>query len=402
MSQLMTARERLLATLAGKSVDRPAVSFYEIGGLPMNPLDPDPFNVYNDPSWLPLLDLAETQTDLIRMRSAVRSHSHEAWDTAAGAAASAARRELLRTETQLEHGNRVTRTTIRIAGRTLTTVARREADVDTLWCAEPLLKTAEDLEAYLQLPDEFFFEPVDVQPLRAEETRLKQRGIVMVDTEDPLCSAATLFSMEDYTVVAFTQPKQFHRLLEKLSRAIFARTEQVAREFPGRLWRIYGPEFASEPYLPPRLFDEYVVRYTGPMVKVIQQHGGYVRLHCHGRILHILDSIVGMGVDAIDPIEPPPQGDVELAFVRQHYGDQLVLFGNIEVGDIERLTPHEFDQRVCATLRAGTADHGRGFVLMPSASPFGRVVSQRTLTNYRTMIQRVREYGNGAPVGDMG
>ena len=65
----MTRRERLTATIKGKSVDRPAVSFYEIGGFDVDPTDPDPYNVYNDPSWKPLLDLAEAETDLIRFAS---------------------------------------------------------------------------------------------------------------------------------------------------------------------------------------------------------------------------------------------------------------------------------------------------------------------------------------------
>ena len=77
-------RARLTATLRGDAVDRPAVNFYEIGGLKIDPTDPDPFNVYRDPSWQPLLDLAERETDLIRLRSAVRAHSHESWDRAGG------------------------------------------------------------------------------------------------------------------------------------------------------------------------------------------------------------------------------------------------------------------------------------------------------------------------------
>ena len=35
--------------------------------------DPDPYNVYNDPSWRPLIELAEQQTDIIRMLSPVRT-----------------------------------------------------------------------------------------------------------------------------------------------------------------------------------------------------------------------------------------------------------------------------------------------------------------------------------------
>ena len=251
--------------------------------------------------------------------------------------------------------------------------------------------------AYLQLPDEFFTEEILVEPLRGEERELGDRGIVMVDTEDPLCAAATLMSMQDYTIVAFTENVLFHQLLEKLARQIHTRTAQVAREFPGHLWRIYGPEYASEPYLPPRLFDEYVVRYVEPMVRVIREHGGFARIHCHGRVRNILALIAGMGADAIDPLEPPPLGDVTLADVRQQYGRQLVLFGNLEVVDVERMEPAAFDQVVCRALAEGTAGPGRGFVLMPSACPVGRKVEPRTLQNYRTMVHRATTWGSGPP-----
>lgn len=75
----MNRRERLFATLRGEAVDRPAVSFYEIGGFTIDPSDPDPFNVYNHPSWQPLLDLAEEHTDIMRMKSPARDMSYSAW-----------------------------------------------------------------------------------------------------------------------------------------------------------------------------------------------------------------------------------------------------------------------------------------------------------------------------------
>ena len=72
---MMTRRERLMATLRGEPVDRPAVSFYEIGGFRIDPADPDPYNIYNSPDWQPLLQLAEEHTDIIRMMSPVRARS---------------------------------------------------------------------------------------------------------------------------------------------------------------------------------------------------------------------------------------------------------------------------------------------------------------------------------------
>jgi uroporphyrinogen-III decarboxylase len=209
----------------------------------------------------------------------------------------------------------------------------------------------------------------------------------MIDTPDPLCLAALLFDMSNYTMIALTEQAKFHQLLERFSDVLLSKTAEVARLLPGRLWRIYGPEFASPPYLPPYLFREYVSRYVKPMIDLIHQSGGYARVHCHGNIRDILDDIVQMGADAIDPIEPPPQGDVDLKYVREKYGDRLVLFGNIECADIENLPTPEFEKKISQALNEGAAFKGRGFVLMPSASPYGRILGDQALENYRAMVR---------------
>jgi hypothetical protein len=211
----------------------------------------------------------------------------------------------------------------------------------------------------------------------------------MVDTGDPLCEAASLFGMEDYLVIAMTEQALFEQLLDRLAPHYLRRTAAVAAMFPGRLWRICGPEYATEPYLPHELMRRYVQPYTGPMVRAIRQHGGFVRMHCHARVTKALPMFVEMGADAVDPLEPPPQGDADLAAVRREFGRDLTLFGNIEASDIETLDERAFERVVGRAIEAGTSGEGRGFVLMPSASPYGRTISPRTLANYRTMVRMV-------------
>lgn len=372
----MTRRERLMATLQGRPVDRPAVSFYELNGFDENPGDPDPFNIFSHPSWRPLLELAREKTDRILLRGvAFKEISPDPLG------------HLARDETWLEDGARFTRRTITVGRRTLTMQTRRDPDINTVWTTEHLLKNVDDLDVFLELPVFGAGETVDATAFLATEAALGDTGIVMIDTPDPLCLAALLFDLGEYTVIALTEPARFHRLLERFAVVLLAKTEAVARLLPGRLWRIYGPEFASPPYLPPALFREYVCRYVQPMIDLIHRTGGYARVHSHGRLKAILDDIAAMGPDALDPIEPPPQGDVELAYVRERHGRQLVLFGNLEVSDIENLPPDEFTEKVKRALEEGTSGAGRGFVLMPSASPYGRELSARTLKNYETIIR---------------
>lgn len=372
----MNRRERLIATFKGEPVDRLAVNFYEIGGFHVNPDDPDEFNVYNDPSWRPLLRLAEEQTDIMRMCGPILTK-----------ASNNPISEYLSTEEYIENGSKFVRTTLNVGGRTMTSLTRRDPEVDTIWTVEHLLKNVADLEAYLQLPDDVFSFDVDISNLLNEDELIGDKGVVMVDTSDPLCMAAGLFSMEDYLIIALTEQSLFHRLLEKMASYVYEVTETVAKGFCGHLWRICGAEYAAEPYLPPRLFQEYVTEYTGHMVDVINKYGGYPRIHCHGRIRNILPYIADMGPMGLDPIEPPPQGDVELSYVRKNYGKQMVLFGNIEVADIEEKDPADFEKIVEKALREGTEGEGRGYVLMPTSCPYGRKISDRVLANYETMVR---------------
>ena len=373
----MTRKDRLMATIRGERADRAPVCFYELNGLDQNENSADPFHVYTHPSWRPLLELTREKTDRIVMRG--MRFKRNGPDALEGLA------------TRREHadggGTWYSVTEIRAGDRVLTSRAMRRPDVDTVWTTEHLLKDEDDLRAWLALPESGDIGAPDFSHFAEAEARLGDTGIVMIDIADALCHVAGLFSMEDYTVVALTEQALFHRALEKVQEKLLRQVEAVARGWPGRLWRVCGPEYAAPPYLPPRLYEEYVVKYDRPLVDIIHRHGGYARLHQHGRCRDVLDMTVQTGCMGLDPIEPPPQGDVSLEYVRQRHGEQLVLFGNLELSDIETLSENAFAPKVLAALEQGTAGAGRGFVLMPSACPIGRALSDTALRNYFRLIQ---------------
>lgn len=365
-----------MATLAGKPVDRPAVNFYEINGLDEDPDPSDPFNIYAHPSWQPLIQLARQRSDRIVMRKVpFRGGSNPL-------------QERTRQQVWYENGSRYVRSEIQAGRRTLTSLTRREPDVNTVWQVEHLFKDSDDVRAFLEIPPAEPGEP-DISSVLAAEDALGDSGIVMIDSADPICRAAELFHMADFTVLATTEPDLFRALLDRFAAEVYPRTAAVARALPGRLWRIYGPEYASPPYLHPRRFHDYVTLYDRPMVEMIQSHGGYARLHCHGRIRLLLDELATTGCDGLDPLEPPPQGDVHLSEVRSRLGKQMVLFGNLEASNLENLPAAAFRETVLRALDEGTRGQGRGFVLMPSSCPYGRVLSSQTLRNYEVMLEAV-------------
>jgi hypothetical protein len=381
---LMNRRERLMRTMQGETVDRPAVSFYEIDGFNQNPEDSDLFNIYSHPSWRPLLEMAKSHTDcIVRVNPKILSSSPEPDPL----------EKMITKETwEDENGARFCRSILDVGKRKFTHLTRRDRDVNTTWVLKHWLEDEEDLRLWLSLPETEFEGAVDVEPILKLEREIGDSGIIRIDIGDPICSVAPLFSMENYTVIAFTRPDLMHEALTRVARYLHKWTEAVSAALPGRLWRICGPEYASPPYLPPTLFQLYVTPYVTPMVNAIQRHGGYARIHSHGNLHDILDFIAETGCDGLDPIEPGPQGDVTLRYVRQKYGKQMVLFGNLEASDIENLSPEKMRKKVLAALEEGTEGEGRGFVLMPSACPYGRVLADKTLRNYEVILETLDEF----------
>ncbi len=134
-----------------------------------------------------------------------------------------------------------------------------------------------------------------------------------------------------------------------------------------------------------------MVPYVKEMVDVVHAAGGKVRLHCHGKVRQVLEMIVETGADALDPCEPPPDGDITLAELKRRAGDQLCLFGNLEL----KLLEHAAADDVAAAIKQcmDSAKAGGGYVIMPTAAPINIPLAKKTEENYIRFIEAALEYG---------
>jgi hypothetical protein len=93
-----------------------------------------------------------------------------------------------------------------------------------------------------------------------------------------------------------------------------------------------------------------------------------------------------MGVDATDPVEPPPQGDVSYAEARAIAGDRLTLMGPLQWSDLESREPDEIRRQVREVLALGS----HRLILTSSAGPI-TAVTRRLVDNYKAWIDAARE-----------
>ena len=112
-------------------------------------------------------------------------------------------------------------------------------------------------------------------------------------------------------------------------------------------------------------------------------------MHCHGKVGTLLDSFVEMGVDSTDPVEPPPQGDVDMVALKQAYDGKLVFLGNIEFLHMETLQPDQIEALVRRAIEGGGK---RNVMLWPSSGPHERP-SDLLLANVERYIEAGLKYG---------
>jgi len=366
----VTPRERLLAVLQGKMPDRVPVSTYEL-----NAHHKDHFENH-DPSYA-------------RLMRAIREMADEMLMTGTGGLPN--RAEKIETQTWTDAaGSRFTRQVWHTPKGDLTRLLREDPNVQTTWQIEHWCKTDEDLERVLSAP--FEPTPVDRSFLLRQQRDLGDKGVLLVSIADPLCQAAELFSMADYTVFAFSEPRRFEYLLDVLFERIKLELSQtLATGIRDCVFRVVGAEYATPPYMPPELFARYVVPYDTHMNRAIRESGNYPRMHCHGRIGRVLDLIAATEPASLDPCEPPDQGDIELAEIKRRIGDRVCLMGNVELRDLEGATPQQVRQIVRRCMDQAKA--GGRYVLMPTAAPINIPLAPRTEANYLAYLEAGREYG---------
>ena len=369
----MNSRERLLAVLDGRIPDRVPISTYELVGYNSRAWE------NQQPSYRRLMDVIREKTDCLAM-----------WNPASNAIFLDTAWPVEITSRQWREGDAlVTHRTLHTPKGDLTQTTKVVDGINTVWQTEHWCKTVEDVDKVMSIP----FEPLDYDTSDFERIRREvgERGIVMASLGDPLLFAAELMSMADYLIWAATETEHFTRTVAALPERNQINLRRMLSVNVVDLYRICGPEYATPSYLPPALFERFVLPYVREIVDLVHASGAKVRLHCHGRINRVLDMIAATGADAIDPCEPPPDGDITLAEVKRRVGDRICIFGNLELKLLEHGSPQEVETAV--KLCMDSAKAGGRYAIMPTAAPINVPLARKTEENYSRFIEAALEYG---------
>ena len=247
-------------------------------------------------------------------------------------------------------------------------VYEQQPSILTRWDIHCPIQSCRDVERMLSVPYRFDSPPpAEFEPFRRHRAEMGRDCIGGAGVNSMVAMLCGMMSFQQLLEWVMTEPG----LIQALADAWLERTRQkvdfLLDQGVGPVWHFNGVERASPPMMGPRQWERWVVPYDGQIMRRIKARDpeSLIHVHCHGRVGTLLDSFIEMGADSIDPVEPPPQGDIEFAQAKARARGRLTLYGNIEFLDMDTAETDQIEREVRRAIEDGGKEH---MVLCPSAA----------------------------------
>jgi uroporphyrinogen decarboxylase len=254
---------------------------------------------------------------------------------------------------------------------------------DSIHPVEGPIKSEKDLDNWV-LPDPD--KPALYDQMREMVKKYKGQKAVISAFQDPFDIATSMRGTENYFKDFILNPKLVDRIGELL-KSYYMRYIKNCMEVGVDIIFITG-DYATTKW--PMLSNKFFARHVIPILKALteesQRLGAYVFKHTDGNVMPLMDLLMDSGINGLHPIDP--NAGMNLAFMKEKYGEKLTLLGNVDCAQtLSWGTADDVRAEVKRCLRQGSK--GGGYVCMSSNTIHSAVKPE----NYMEMIKAIREYG---------
>ena len=341
----LTSRERIERVFQNKEIDRPV---FKLWGAGLNT------EWALHPAYLPVNRLAAETTDLF-------GGAGFPFNIHAGQEIS---RYAEYYTTEADHPDwRYNHTVFHTPKGDLHMIDRVSTKGDPGFIIEYMIKEPEDIDKLLSM--DYTPYPLERTGYDAAVAQMGDRGVVMVGLDHAAYAVQRLMGSETLAYFSVDERESLRHLIEVYAGRLLDYTKAILDLGIHGIFSWVGPELYLPPLMRPADFGEFVHDMDKPIGDAIHNAGGHVWVHSHGKVADFIDSFIDMGVDVLNPLEPPKNGDIDMNDIIARYGNRIGWEGNIEIQEILLSSRERLRYLIDDCVEAGWKS-GR-FVLCPSA-----------------------------------
>jgi hypothetical protein len=252
---------------------------------------------------------------------------------------------------------------------------------DTVWNPLQEAETEDDLDAYpfiqeawIQLPDD----------LEQEIQSYKDVGyVVQAGLSHPFKSAWLLRGMRDVLMDYLIRPELIRELYDRMYRLVVAIAKRLVEAGVDVIQIVGDLAIQNSLIMSPHTWRDFHKWRLENMISQLKGINPDLKFYMHsdGNVSAIIQDLIDVGVDILNPIQPECMDPVE---IKGRYGDRLTLHGAVS---LQRTLPFGSPQDVKHEVRylVENCNVSGGFVLGPSNVLFKEIPPENIVAMYEAV-----------------
>lgn len=236
-------------------------------------------------------------------------------------------------------------------------------------------------------PDEpFQIDPSELEAIRYAVEHLGDTHFVVARSPvDGTFPWEQTIGMEKFLMAMITNPEFVERAIQVYVNRSIAYFKAVFELGVDAVMTVDDYSDNRGPIMGKKLFRQFILPGIQRQCEAIHDLGGYFIKHTDGNVWAILDDLIDIGIDGWHGIQP--NIGMDLALLKEKYGDRLCFFGGVNCETLISGTPAQVTEEVRYAIQH--AAPGGGLVVTNSnvVQPGSR------LENYLAMRKAVHDYG---------
>jgi len=226
------------------------------------------------------------------------------------------------------------------------------------------VKTMEDLK-HITLPDPDA--PERWQGFRSDVAYLKDKGEYTVGWVNGFFSACHYFfcDFQELLINMVVSPELVSALLQMVGEWNLRAAYQMCEAGIDCVGFVEDMGTTQSLLFRPAFYDKYLFSWHRALCDLVHSYGAHVHMHSHGNINKILDRVVDSGIDMLNPLDPTE--GMDLRAIKEHFGDRLTLVGGMDKFIFDQ-DLEEIEARLQSIIDIAVYD-GRFILMDPSGIP---------------------------------
>ncbi|MBC7186544.1 MAG: nucleoside 2-deoxyribosyltransferase [Calditrichaeota bacterium] len=261
--------------------------------------------------------------------------------------------------------------------------AASQSDRERTWSAEGagVITTMEEFERYRwPRPEE-----IDYRNFEIVQELLPDGMKIIGQYGDIFTMVWERMGFETFSYALVENPELVARLFDTIGGIVYGMFATMA-DIPnvGALFYSDDIAFYSGLLCSPGVLRTYLFPWMRKIADLCRQRQMPFIYHTDGRLWEVMDDLIELGVNALQPIEPKA---MDIREVKARYGHRLCLVGNVDVDLLARGTPDEVRKVTRELIR--DVGPGGGYCVGSGNT----VPNYVPVENFAAMVETVHKYG---------